>query len=215
MILPKKWLILNISKPLSRLACETAWRGFAVDGGMDRVSNTPMKTLTEQLSSYAAYHRDRRNIALHLLGIPLIFASIEMLLSRPAVAASGLTLTPAILISLLAGFFYLALDLRLGIVMALVLAAGAWLGKAIAALPTAHWLGIGIGLFVVGWIVQLVGHLYEGRKPAFLDDLIGLLIGPLFVVAEIGFLLGLRRPLEAEIGARAGHKKKGRDRSRP
>lgn len=215
MILPKKWLILNISKPLSRLACETVWRGFAVDGGMDRVSNTPMKTLTEQLSSYAAYHRDRRNIALHLLGIPLIVSSIDTLLSRPALGVGGLSLTPAILISLLVGLFYLALDLRLGIVMALVLAGGAWLGKAIAPLPTAHWLGIGIGLFVVGWIVQLVGHLYEGRKPAFLDDLIGLLIGPLFVVAEIGFLLGLRRPLEAEIEARAGHKKKGRDRSRP
>ena len=52
--------------------------------------------------------------------------------------------------------------------------------------------------------VQLVGHLYEGRKPAFLDDLIGLLIGPLFVVAEIGALLGLRRDLKATIEAKTG-----------
>ena len=50
---------------------------------------------------------------------------------------------------------------------------------------------IGIGLFVVGWVVQLIGHGFEGRKPAFLDDLVGLLIGPLFVVAEAGFLLGM------------------------
>jgi len=166
-----------------------------------------MKTLTDQLSTYAAYHRDRRNIALHLVGIPLIFASIEVLLSRPAFAVAGLSLTPAIPISSLIGLFYLALDLGLGAVMALVLAGGAWLGKVIAVLPTGTWLGIGIAMFVIGWIIQLVGHVHEGRKPAFLDDLTGLLIGPLFVVAEIGFLLGLRRPLETAVEAKAGAKK--------
>lgn len=174
-----------------------------------------MKTLTEQLTIYAAYHRDRRNIALHLIGIPLIVASIDILLSRPGFVIGGLGLTPAILISLLVGLYYLTLDLPLGVVMALVLAAGARLGEVVAALPTATWLGVGIGLFVVGWIIQLVGHIHEGRKPAFLDDLVGLLIGPLFVVAEIGFLLGLRRGLEATIEDRAGAKKKGRDFSRP
>jgi len=174
-----------------------------------------MKTLTEQLAQYAAYHRDRRNIALHLIGIPLIVASIDVLLSRPAFAVDGIGLTPAILISLAVGLFYLILDLRLGIAMALVLAGGAWLGKVVAAYPTPTWLSVGIGLFVIGWIIQLVGHVQEGRKPAFLDDLIGLLIGPLFVLAEIGFALGLRRELEAAVEAKAGHKKKGRDRPRP
>lgn len=166
-----------------------------------------MKTLTEQLSTYAAYHRDRRNIALHLIGIPLIFASIEILLSRPAFPVNGLSLTPAILISLMVGVFYLALDLRLGIVMALVLASGTWLGRTVAAFPTGIWLGIGTALFVIGWIIQFVGHTHEGRKPAFLDDIVGLLIGPLFVVAEIGFLLGLRRELEVAINAKAGAKR--------
>ena len=174
-----------------------------------------MKTLTDQLADYAAYHRDRRNIVLHLIGIPMIVASIEILLSRPAFSVGGLPLTPAILISLAVALFYLLLDLRLGLMMALVLAGGAWLGSAVAGLPTATWLGTGAGLFVVGWIIQLVGHVHEGCKPAFLDDLIGLLIGPLFVLAEIGFLLGMRRDLESAIEAKAGHKKKGRDRSRP
>jgi len=174
-----------------------------------------MKTLTDQLSTYAAYHRDRRNIALHLIGIPLIFASIDILASRPAFRLDGIALNPAILISLAVGLFYLRLDLRLGLVMALVLTGACWLGKAVAAMPTHLWLEAGIGLFVVGWIIQLVGHVQEGRKPAFLDDLVGLLIGPLFVVAEISFLLGLRRDLDAAIGTRAGPKKKGRDFSRP
>lgn len=58
---------------------------------------------------------------------------------------------------------------------------------------TAAWLASGIGLFVVGWIIQFVGHYYEGRKPAFVDDLVGLLIGPLFLVAETAFAMGLAR----------------------
>lgn len=163
-----------------------------------------MKPLTDQLATYAAYHRDRRNIALHLVGVPLIFASAEILLSRPVVLLASLSLSPAILISIGVGLYYLRLDIRLGLAMALVLAAGGWLGRTIAGLPAGQWLGIGVGLFVVGWIIQLVGHVHEGRKPAFLDDLVGLLIGPLFVVAEIGFLFGLRHPLEAELEARLG-----------
>lgn len=49
-----------------------------------------------------------------------------------------------------------------------------------------------------------MGHYFEGRKPAFVDDLIGLLIGPLFIAAEAGFLLGLRKDVEAEVNVRAG-----------
>jgi uncharacterized membrane protein YGL010W len=61
-----------------------------------------------------------------------------------------------------------------------------------------------VGGFFIGWVFQFIGHYFEGRKPAFVDDLVGLLIGPLFVVAEVLFLLGLRKDLESAIEARAG-----------
>ncbi|MCZ8107166.1 MAG: DUF962 domain-containing protein, partial [Burkholderiales bacterium] len=73
-----------------------------------------------------------------------------------------------------------------------------------AAASTGAWLGWGVGLFVVGWIVQFVGHWYEGRKPAFLDDVMGLAIGPLFVAAELAFLLGMRGASREEIERRVG-----------
>ncbi len=69
---------------------------------------------------------------------------------------------------------------------------------------TAVWLTWGVGLFLVGWVIQFVGHYYEGRKPAFVDDLIGLVIGPLFVVAEAGFLVGLGKKVEREVEAISG-----------
>ena len=86
----------------------------------------------------------------------------------------------------------------------LVLAATWWFSIGVAAQPTSVWLSTGVGLFVIGWIFQFVGHYYEGRKPAFVDDLVGLFIGPLFVVAEVAFAMGLRpevlRAIEATVG---------------
>ena len=35
-----------------------------------------MRTATELLAQYAAYHRDRRNIVSHFVGVPMIVFSI-------------------------------------------------------------------------------------------------------------------------------------------
>jgi len=53
-------------------------------------------------------------------------------------------------------------------------------------------------------VLQFVGHYYEGRKPAFVDDLVGLLVGPMFVTGDALFGAGLCRPLAEEIERRAG-----------
>jgi uncharacterized membrane protein YGL010W len=66
------------------------------------------------------------------------------------------------------------------------------------------WVFIAIGLFVVGWIIQFWGHMFEGKKPAFVDDLMGLLIGPVFVLAECIFMVGGLKKLQKEIEQGAG-----------
>jgi len=163
-----------------------------------------MKTLIDHLAQYAAYHRDRRNIASHFIGIPMIVLAVTVLLARPSVELAGLWLSPATLVALAATLFYLRLDLRFGLLMGALLSLCLWAAAGLAAQSTGVWLGSGIGLFVLGWIIQFVGHYYEGRKPAFVDDLMGLVIGPLFVVAEAAFLLGLRREVEQAVVERAG-----------
>lgn len=161
-----------------------------------------MKTITDHLANYAAYHRDRRNILTHLVGIPMIVVAIEILLSRPAWLIGDITLSPAIIISAVAALFYLKLDVALGVIMTVLLTLTVWLASHVALLPTAQWLIWGIGLFVVGWIFQFIGHYFEGRKPAFVDDIMGLAIGPLFVVAEVVFFLGAKKQLHRDIEAR-------------
>lgn len=163
-----------------------------------------MKTLEDLLGGYAAYHRDARNIATHFVGIPLIVAAVAVLLSRPVASVGGLPLSPSIAATLGAALYYLRLSRGLGLLMAVLLALAAWLGARVAAWPTAAWLGVGLGGFVVGWIFQFAGHFWEGRKPAFVDDLTGLIIGPLFVVAEALFLAGLYPELRRAVEARAG-----------
>jgi uncharacterized membrane protein YGL010W len=158
-----------------------------------------MKSLTEQLTQYAAYHRDKRNIVTHFVGIPMIVVAVAILLSRPTLEISNMIWSPALLAVFVTSVYYLILDMRLGIALTLFLAFSLMFGQWCAIQPTSIWLVWGIGLFVVGWVFQFVGHFWEGKKPAFVDDLMGLIIGPLFVAAEAGFLLGLRRPLQNDI----------------
>ena len=167
-----------------------------------------MRTLTQQLTQYAAYHRDRRNIATHFVGIPMLGLALAVLLSRPAfgLAALPFTLSPAWVLFVAATIYYLVLDVPLGVMMAVVSALCVACGQWLAAQATLTWLASGIGLFVIGWVFQFVGHVaYEHRKPAFVDDVIGLLIGPLFVLAEAlsgrGWRPALREAIEAQVGA--------------
>jgi len=158
-----------------------------------------MKTLAEHLSQYAAYHRDRRNVATHFVGIPMIVVAVAILLSRPQWELVGLFISPAVFLAVLSGVFYLRLDRVLGVLMCVLLLMALWIGDKVANLGTFSWLVSGIGLFVVGWMCQFVGQCYEGRKPAFIDDIVGLIVGPLFVLVEVLFLLGMQKTLEQDI----------------
>jgi uncharacterized membrane protein YGL010W len=163
-----------------------------------------MKNLVEHLSQYAAYHRDPRNIATHFVGIPMIVVAVTVLLSRPGLDLAGMWLSPALLVAMLSAWFYLRLDQRFGLVMGLLLGLCLWLGQVLALQSTMVWLSAGLGLFVAGWVIQFVGHHYEGRKPAFVDDISGLIIGPLFVVAELAFMLGMCQELKQAIERNVG-----------
>lgn len=163
-----------------------------------------MKTLLEHLTNYADYHRDPRNIATHFVGIPMIVLGITTLLARPAIMVGPIPVSPALLAAVGAMAFYLRLDKAYAVAMAVVFSVAVGIGAAIGAQSTGMWLGAGTLLFVVGWVIQFVGHIFEGRKPAFVDDLVGLLVGPLFIVAEGGFALGMRTDLRTAIEEKVG-----------
>ena len=164
-----------------------------------------MKTLEENLTQYAAYHRDRRNIATHFAGIPLIVFAIVLALALVAVPAGGFAITLAAVASLAACAYYVALDPVFGATMAATLFAMCAAASEITArAPAGTVLATAAALFAAGWALQFWGHRFEGMKPAFFDDAKQLLIGPLFVCAEVFFLFGARPALRRYIEARVG-----------
>ncbi len=167
--------------------------------------NSALRNATELLTQYAAYHRDPRNIATHFVGVPMIVFGIGVLLARAHFQVGGLALTAAWVVFALTALWYLsrghavlgaATTMAVGVLIALAHgAAGGSVGS---------WLAWGLGFFVVGWTLQFIGHYYEGRKPAFADDVIGLLVGPMFVVFEALASGGMFRSLAARIEAEVG-----------
>jgi uncharacterized membrane protein YGL010W len=172
-----------------------------------------MKTVEENLTQYAAYHRDRRNIATHFVGIPMIVFAVILALATAAIPVGPMAVTVAALVSIAACVYYFNLDRVFGVTMAIVLFAMCAAASEITArMSTGAALGAAAATFVLGWALQFLGHKFEGMKPAFYDDLMQLAIGPLFVCAEIFFLLGakpdLRRYIEERVGptvARRAH----------
>jgi uncharacterized membrane protein YGL010W len=165
-----------------------------------------MDNATRQLIEYARYHRDPRNIATHFVGIPLIAFGIAALLARVPLGGAGAVLPGAHwLVWALTAVWYLRLGRASVTVPTMAALAGlVALAQPLGEASTATWLTWGLGSFVVGWVFQTVGHVWEGRKPAFFDDLRGLLVGPMFLVAELLMAAGTQRDLRPLIEAEAG-----------
>ena len=129
---------------------------------------------------YASHHRTQGNKRMHRLGIPLIVFSLIGLLARIGIASQGAVRIDAALVLIAAAtVFYLFLEWRLAILMLIVMVP-MYLGARMLP-PSVNWV-----LFVGGWILQFVGHsVYEKRQPAFLNNLVHLLVGPLWVLNDI------------------------------
>jgi len=48
-----------------------------------------------------------------------------------------------------------------------------------------------LGLFIVGWIFQFIGHAVEGNQPAFLTNPLYLVIGPWWLARRVATGIGL------------------------
>ena len=135
--------------------------------------------LKAHFADYAAFHGTAGNKACHFVGIPLIVLTLLTFLSRvPLAAVAGFTVTLAEVVLVAVTLYYLTLDAALA---GLMLAASALFDAAGRELA----VGFALDLFVLGWILQFVGHyVYEKKSPAFFRNLTHLLVGPLWILAK-------------------------------
>jgi uncharacterized membrane protein YGL010W len=162
-----------------------------------------MKTIEEQMSFYAAYHQDARNKATHFIGVPAIMLALFIPLAWIRFEAGGVTISVAMVFAAVVLIYYFFLDVPLALAMTGITAALVWLGHQIAGLGSIQgWIWFAV-LFVGGWILQLVGHGFEGRKPALADNLFQIFVAPIFLAAEVFFALGYKPALHQRINQRA------------
>jgi uncharacterized membrane protein YGL010W len=136
-------------------------------------------SLRTYFADYAAHHQTSGNQRCHSVGIPLIvFTSVALMARVPLFAVGGYTVTLAEVAIVAATVYYLTLDVVLAAGMLVFSAASLVIGRS---LP---WT-VSLGIFVLGWILQFVGHsVYEKRSPAFFKNLTHLLVGPLWILAK-------------------------------
>lgn len=159
-----------------------------------------------QLETYSSYHRDQRNRATHFVGIPAIVFSLLLILALWRIELGGLVISGAWIVAFLAALGWIALDLTIGLAMAVAVFVMATAADGFVAHfgVKAAWILFAIH-FIGGWIFQLVGHAFEGRRPALMDNLFQAFIGPMFIMAEALMALGLRRDLAIRIRDHGGH----------
>lgn len=174
-----------------------------------------MKSIEEQLARYKSVHLNQKNINTHFIGVPLIVFAVTLLLSTIAfeitmdeIFSTPVTLnfTLAMVIFSVIAIYYIALHRLLALGMLVYILVNLFAAQIFK--NTEGLVTIAVGIFIVGWIIQFIGHYYEKAKPAFVDDLSQFLIGPLFLMAEVYFILGLVPVLKAYVTSLAVEKRK-------
>lgn len=155
------------------------------------------------MAVYAAYHGHPVNRLTHFFGVPLIMFALFIPLSWVGLSASGITITLAMLLALFVLTYYFLLDTSLAIAMTfftgLLLAIAHWVAFS---QPLSFGLTVFAACFVGGWILQLVGHVFEGRRPALVDNLWQIFVAPVFLMAEVFFALGFKQDVRERVKKR-------------
>ncbi|MBB1355618.1 Mpo1-like protein, partial [Pseudoalteromonas sp. SR45-5] len=79
-----------------------------------------MKTLQQQLGKYGLYHRSKRNVLTHFIGIPLIVFAALCLLARIQIPLGSVVIDGAQLFVLASVVYYFMLSFSLGFIMAVI-----------------------------------------------------------------------------------------------
>ena len=161
----------------------------------------PNALFNRKLALYASVHRDMRNRATHFVGIPIIVFSVLLVLTLWRFPIAGRDVSASLVVAVVAVLGWLALDAGIGIALAVIMLIAWYAAEALAGVlgPSGTW-GAFAALFIGGWIIQFLGHKYEGKRPALMDNIFQAFIGPMFLVAEVMIEAGYRRDLANVIG---------------
>ena len=144
-------------------------------------STPALRRVDQLLAHYNESHRHPANELIHFFAVPLIMLTLVGLMYE----ASPLLAYAFIAASMV---FYFRLSRVFFIAMTGVSALMLLLVHAMGVLR----LEMCIGIFLIAWVFQFVGHAVEGKKPSFFEDIRYLWVGPLFVLSKLFAKIGVR-----------------------
>ena len=155
-----------------------------------------MRTVDQWLSEYGDSHRNSTNKSLHWICVPVIVWCVMGLLwitPFPAAIRETVPLANWATVTVAATVIYyafLSLPLALGVLPVLLLML--WSIDALSVHSSVPLWMILTAAFVLAWIGQFIGHAIEGKRPSFFKDVQFLMIGPLWLAADLYRRLGFR-----------------------
>lgn len=159
-----------------------------------------MKTLPALMDGYGEYHQHPLNVATHYVGVPAIMFGVLVALGWVRVQFNAFDASLAWLVFALVSAYYIKLDLRVGLFMLgfdlLLLVAADHVSRQ----PLPQSFTVFLIAFGGGWILQAIGHVIEGRKPAFFDDVRQLFVGPIYLMTKLLIGAGLLQDVRDKIG---------------
>ena len=153
-----------------------------------------MRSMQSWLDGYSADHRNPVNQVIHWICVPpIVWTVVALLWTVPVPSAFLKPGAWAVFAMVLAFAWYWKHSHRLGgaLLVAFVVLAlfTAWLFDVLGPVRL-RWVALGV--FVLAWIGQFVGHKFEGHRPSFLTDLSYLLVGPAWLMEKFLRRLGFK-----------------------
>ena len=148
-----------------------------------------MRQIDVLLDEYGDSHQNAANKFIHWVCVPVIVWTVVALLWAipfPFDMGSGIVpLNWAVVALILAQIYYFRLSRRLGLGLLvynlLMLWITAWIEEVS---PWPLWQ-VAVAVFILAWVGQFIGHIFEGKRPSFFKDLQFLLIGPAWLMSFI------------------------------
>ena len=152
-----------------------------------------MRTIDRLLDQYTGDHLNPTNQVIHVICVPaIVWSASAMLWTIPVPTGYFQPGTWCAVGMFLAWSYYWQLSHKLALGMLVCFLGAGFLNRWIAdryGMGNLLWLAIGV--FVIAWIGQFIGHKVEGKRPSFLTDLVYLLVGPLWTLNKLYRRIGV------------------------
>ena len=153
------------------------------------------RDIHQWIEDYGISHQNSTNKKIHWICVPAIMFTLLGLLSLVKFDLGEFRVNLVYILIILAWLFYLRLSIKISVGMFAISAislAGIYQLEKFIGLENWTLFFIYLGIFILAWIGQFVGHKIEGQKPSFFEDLQFLLIGPAWLLSFIYKKLGIR-----------------------